>query len=423
MTAVTPAAEATNPFQVALQQLDRALRYLELPEGIAEFLRRPKREVSVNFPVRMDNGDIRMFTGYRVQHSTVRGPSKGGIRYHPQVSMDEVRALAMWMTWKCSLMNLPYGGAKGGVIVDPRELSRGEVERLTRRFTYELTPVIGPEGDIPAPDVNTDAQIMAWMMDTYSMVMGHAATGVVTGKPIPIGGSLGRREATGRGVMHTTLAALKHLGISAENATVVVQGFGNVGSVSAYLLQDAGAKVIAVSDVSGGLYNPKGLDVRDVLAYAERNARLVAGYPKAEAISNEELLALPCDVLVPAALENQITGANVHNIKAKVIAEGANGPTTPEADDVLYDRGVFVIPDILANAGGVTVSYLEWVQDRQAFFWGEAEVNNQLARMMKESFDAVLETSQKMRVDMRTAAYILAVERVADIIQLRGFYP
>ncbi len=423
MTTATPTVEATNPFEVAQQQLNRALQYLEVSPGIAEFLRRPKRELSVNFPVRMDNGDIRMFTGYRVQHSTVRGPAKGGIRYHPQVSMDEVRALAMWMTWKCSLMNLPYGGAKGGVIVDPRELSPTELERMTRRFAYELIPVIGPDGDIPAPDVNTNAQIMAWMMDTYTMTLGHNAPGIVTGKPVQVGGSLGRREATGRGVMYTTVRALKHLGIPVKGARVVVQGFGNVGSVAAQQLQQQGARVIAVSDVSGGIYNPNGLDIDDVLKYAGGHGRLVAGYPEADAITNEELLALECDVLVPAALENQITAANAADIKAKIVAEGANGPTTPEADDILHERGIMVIPDILCNAGGVTVSYLEWVQNRQSFFWTEEEVNTRLERMMDESFHAVLDTAENVGVDMRMAAYILAVKRVVDVLQLRGFYP
>ncbi len=420
---VTPAVEAANAFEVALQQLDQALEYLEVSPGIAEFLRRPKREFSVNFPVRMDDGTIRMFTGYRVQHSTVRGPSKGGIRYHPMVSMDEVRALAMWMTWKCSLMNLPYGGAKGGVIVDPRQLTRTELERMTRRFAYELVPVIGPEGDIPAPDVNTDAQIMAWMMDTYAMTMGHSEPGVVTGKPVIVGGSLGRREATGRGVMITVLRALNHLGIPVAKARIVVQGFGNVGSIGAALLQDAGATVIGVSDVSGGLYNENGLDVYDVIQYAEGHGRLVAGYPGADAISNDELLALECDVLVPAALENQLTGANADAVKARIVAEGANGPTTPEADQVFHDKGIMVIPDILCNAGGVTVSYLEWVQNRQAFFWTEAEINQRLEHMMDDSFYAVLNMAETRGVDLRMAAYILAVQRVVDVIYLRGFYP
>ena len=425
MTTSTPTVEveAANPYEVALQQLDRALQHLQVPPGIAEFLRRPKRELTVNFPVRMDNGEIRMFTGYRVQHNTVRGPAKGGIRYHPMVSMDEVRALAMWMTWKCALMDLPYGGAKGGIIVDPRELSQAELERMTRRFAYELIPIIGPEGDIPAPDVNTDAQIMAWMMDTYVMTIGRSDPGVVTGKPVNVGGSLGRHEATGRGVMLTVVRALEHLGLPVQGATVAVQGFGNVGSIAAKLLQEQGATVIAISDVSGGIYNPQGLDVPDVMKYAWQHNRLVAGYPRAEPISNEELLVLDCDVLIPAALENQITGANAPHVKAKVVAEGANGPTTPEADDILNQRGVLIIPDILCNAGGVTVSYLEWVQDRQSFFWTEEEVNTRLEQMMSRSFTAVLEMAQDMQVDLRTAAYILAVKRVVDAIQVRGIYP
>ena len=422
MTAATP-EKAANPYENAIQQLDRALRYLEVSPGMADFLRRPRREFTVNFPVRMDNGDIRMFTGYRVQHSVARGPAKGGIRYHPLVSMDEVRALAMWMTWKCAVMNLPYGGAKGGIIIDPRELSPGELERMTRRFAYELVPIIGPEEDIPAPDVNTGPQIMAWMMDTYSMVTGEPAPGIVTGKPIALGGSLGRVEATGRGVMITTVRALQYLEIPVKGARVAVQGFGNVGSVAAYLLADQGAKVIAISDVSGGLYNPKGLDVRAVLDYARSHGKLIQGYPDAQPISNEELLELDCEVLVPAALENQITGTTAGNIKARVVAEGANGPTTPEADDILRGKGTMLIPDILCNAGGVTVSYLEWVQDRQRFFWTEEEINTRLEQMMNESFYGVLNIAEEMKVDMRTAAYILAVRRVVEVAQLRGFYP
>ncbi|NPV67755.1 MAG: Glu/Leu/Phe/Val dehydrogenase [Anaerolineae bacterium] len=423
MTTASPRVEAANPYENAIQQLDRALRYLEVSPGMAEYLRRPKREFTVNFPVRMDNGEIRMFTGYRVQHSIARGPAKGGIRFHPMVSMDEVRALAMWMTWKCAVMNLPYGGAKGGIIVDPRELSQAELERMTRRFAYELTPIIGPDDDIPAPDVNTGAQTMAWIMDTYSMIKGTPSPGVVTGKPIPLGGSLGRHEATGRGVMHTVVRALKHLDIPVKGARVAVQGFGNVGSVAAYLLQDQGAKIIAISDVSGGLYNPAGFDARDVLAYARKNSNLIEGYPGGQPITNEQLLTIDCDVLIPAALENQITGANAADIKARVIAEGANGPTTPEADDILRAKGVMIIPDILCNAGGVTVSYLEWVQNRQSFFWTEKEINDRLEHMMDESFYAVLGIAEDMHVDMRTAAYILAVRRVVEVTQLRGFYP
>ncbi len=423
MTTATPRVEAANPYENAIQQLDRALRYLEVSPGMAEFLRRPKREFTVNFPVRMDNGEIRMFTGYRVQHSVARGPAKGGIRFHPMVSMDEVRALAMWMTWKCAVLNLPYGGAKGGIIVDPRELSQAELERMTRRFAYELTPIIGPDDDIPAPDVNTGAQTMAWIMDTYSMIKGTPSPGVVTGKPIPLGGSLGRQEATGRGVMYTTVRALKHLDIPIKGARVAVQGFGNVGSVAAYLLQDMGARIVAISDVSGGMARPEGFDARDVLAYARKNANLIEGYPGGQPITNEQLITFDCDVLIPAALENQITAANAADIKARVIAEGANGPTTPEADDILRAKGVMIIPDILCNAGGVTVSYLEWVQNRQSFFWTEKEINERLEHMMDESFYAVLGIAEDMKVDMRTAAYILAVRRVVEVTQLRGFYP
>ncbi len=414
--------KAINPFETAQRQFDKAAAYLDLKAGVREWLRVPHRELAVKFPVHMDDGSVRIFTGFRVQHNTSRGPAKGGIRYHPDVTLDEVRALAMWMTWKCATVNIPYGGAKGGVICNPKEMSQNELENLTRRYATEISILMSPEGDIPAPDVNTNPQIMAWIMDTYSMHRGYSTPAVVTGKPVEIGGSLGRNEATGRGTMITTLEALKHLDIPIEGARVVVQGYGNAGSVAAYLLQDHGARIIAVSDSKGGIYNPKGLDARAVKQFKAETGSVV-GYPGADGITNAELLELSCDVLVPAALENQITGDNADYIKARVIAEAANGPTTPEADEILYDKGIFVIPDILCNAGGVTVSYFEWVQDMQSFFWSEQEINERLAHIMKRSFADVLSISQKKKVDMRTAAYILAIKRVADATMIRGIYP
>jgi len=411
-----------NPFEMAQRQFDNAAKYLDLKEGIKAKLRVPKRELTVYFPVKMDDGSIQMFTGHRVQHSLARGPAKGGIRYHPDVTLDEVRALAMWMTWKCAVVNIPYGGAKGGVVCNPKEMSQRELERLTRRFTSEIIMLIGPESDIPAPDVNTNAQTMAWIMDTYSMTKGYSVPAVVTGKPVEIGGSLGRREATGRGVMFTTREALKHLGIPIEGTRVVVQGFGNVGAIGAELLEEIGCTVIAVSDSRGGIYNPKGLNVKDVIRHKAETGTVV-GYPGTDTVTNEELLELDCEVLVPAALENAITEKNADRIKARIIAEGANGPTTPEADEILFDKGAFVIPDILANAGGVTVSYFEWVQDLQNFFWSEEEVNKNLGKIMVKAFQDVLAISQKKKVNMRIAAYILAIDRVATATLLRGIYP
>lgn len=411
-----------NPFEIAQRQFDKAADYLDLKAGVRAWLRVPHRELSVNFPVYMDDGSVEIFTGYRVQHNTGRGPAKGGIRYHPDVTLDEVRALAMWMTWKCAVVNIPYGGAKGGVICNPKEMSQNELENLTRRYATEISLLMSPESDVPAPDVNTNPQVMAWIMDTYSMHRGYSTPAVVTGKPVEIGGSLGRNEATGRGTVMTTLQALEHLGISAEGAEVVVQGYGNAGSVAAYLLQDAGAKIIAMSDSRGGIYNPDGLDAREVRDFKAETGSVVE-YPGAGGLTNAELLELPCDVLVPAALENQITGENANHIQAKVVAEAANGPTTPEADEILYNKGIFVIPDILCNAGGVTVSYFEWVQDLQAFFWSEKEINNQLQGIMTRSFADVLGMSQEKEVDMRTAAYILAIKRVADATMIRGIYP
>lgn len=414
--------QRVNPWDIAREQFDRAAAYLDIKAGVREMLRHTKRELTVNFPVKMDDGSVRIFTGYRVHHNTVLGPSKGGIRFHPDVTLDEVRALAMWMTWKCATVGLPYGGAKGGVIVDPKTLSRTELEHLTRRYATEISLLMSPEGDIPAPDVNTNAEIMAWIMDTYSMHRGYTTPAVVTGKPLEIGGSVGRSEATGRGVMFTTLEAMKVEEIPVEGARVVVQGFGNVGSAAAYLLQDAGATVVGISDVFGGIYNPHGFDVHALLAYAKKTGT-VLGYPGADQVSNRELLELPCEVLVPAAIEGQITAENAPRIQARIIAEGANGPTTPEADDILHDRGVFIIPDILCNAGGVTVSYFEWVQDLQQFFWDEGEINNRLAQIMIRSFRDVLSVTREKKVNMRTGAYIRAIDRVAKATMIRGIYP
>ncbi|MGQ9683150.1 MAG: Glu/Leu/Phe/Val family dehydrogenase [Anaerolineae bacterium] len=415
-------SDKRNPFEVAVAQFDKAANYLDLKPGTRETLRACKRELCVHFPVKMDDGTVRVFTGYRVHHSTSRGPCKGGIRYHPDVTYDEVRALAMWMTWKCAVVGIPYGGAKGGVVCDPKKMSLHEVENLTRRYATEIAVLMSPEGDIPAPDVNTNPQIMAWIMDTYSMHRGYSTPAVVTGKPIEIGGSLGRTEATGRGVMFTAREAMKVKGIPIEGATVAVQGFGNVGSIAAYLMQDKGCKIVAASDSQGGIYNPKGFDARDVIRFKRENGTVV-GYPGTDTVTNEELLELPCDVLLPSALENCITAQNAPKIQAKVIAEGANGPTTPEADEILYDRGIFVVPDVLANAGGVTVSYFEWVQGLQFFFWSEKEINLQLRDIMVRSFEDVLGISQEKKVDMRVAAYILAISRVARAHELRGVYP
>jgi glutamate dehydrogenase (NAD(P)+) len=411
-----------SPWQVAIAQLDHVATKINLDPYVHERLRHPQRELTVSIPMRMDDGTARVFTGYRVQHSLIRGPAKGGIRYHPDVTLDEVRALAMWMTWKCAVVNIPYGGAKGGVICNPKEMSLREIENLTRRYAMEISIIIGPTKDIPAPDVYTDSQIMAWIMDTISMTAGWSVTGVVTGKPVDIGGSLGRQEATGRGVMVTAVEALRYKGIDVDGARVAVQGFGNAGSISAMLLHDAGAKIIAVSDSKGGIYNPKGLDPHGVLEY-KRQSGSVIGYENADSITNAELLELECELLVPAALENQITEENAPRMRARVIAEAANGPTTTGADKILHDRGIFNVPDILANAGGVTVSYFEWVQDLQAHFWSENDVNEKLRSVMINSFNAVLRTAEKHGVDMRTAALILAVGRVASAMKLRGLWP
>lgn len=411
-----------SPYEIATEQFDNAAKYLDLDPGIVAVMRTTKRELTVHFPVKMDDGFTQVFTGYRVQHNLACGPAKGGIRYHPDVTLDEVKALAAWMTWKCAVMGLPYGGGKGGVVCNPKEMSQSELERLTRRFATEIAPLIGPYTDIPAPDVNTTPQIMAWIMDTYAMQGGGQALAMVTGKPVEVGGSMGRTEATGRGVMITALKALEAKGIEPENARVVVQGYGNVGSISAYLLQDQGLTIVAASDTQGGIYKPDGLDARDVLRFKQETGTVV-GYPGASGISNGELLELPCDLLVPSALEEVIHEGNANKIKAKVIVEGANGPTTPEADSVLESKGVIVLPDILANAGGVTVSYFEWVQNLQGFYWAEDEVNDRLSRFMLLAFEKVFAIAQEKKVSMRVAAYIKALARVAKAIELRGIYP
>jgi glutamate dehydrogenase (NAD(P)+) len=408
-------------FNAMLQEFDGAARLLGLDPGIWKILTSPKRQITVACPVQMDNGEIEVFTGYRVQYNITLGPAKGGIRYHPDVTLDEVTALAAWMTWKCAVAHVPFGGGKGGVICDPTRMSRRELEALTRRYVAEIIDAIGPDKDVPAPDVNTNDQIMAWVMDTYSMHVGYTATAVVTGKPIEMGGSLGRREATGRGVMIVTREAAKHLGLDIKNATVAVQGFGNVGSVSADLLSKLGARVVAVTDWKGGVYNRDGLDIAKMIDYA-RQHKTIEGFPGGEPIENEQLFELDVDILVPAALENQITMDNAPVIKAKIIAEGANGPTTPEAHRHLHERGIFVIPDILANAGGVTTSYFEWVQNRHGYFWEEDEVNRRLEAKMVEAFKDVLQMSLKYKTDLRTAAYIVAINRVATVTRMRGMY-
>jgi glutamate dehydrogenase (NAD(P)+) len=419
-------SERDNPFRIAQQQFDKAAELLDLPHDIRAILRVPQRELTVNFPVKLDSGATRVFTGYRVQHNLGRGPVKGGIRYHPQVDIDEVRALAMWMTWKCALVNIPYGGAKGGVVVDPSQLSLAEVERLTRRFATEISILIGPDKDIPAPDVNTNPQIMAWIMDTVSMHSGHTVNAVITGKPVQVGGSLGRNEATGRGVSLMVREWARVNSRNLDQLDVVVQGFGNVGGVAAVLLHEMGCRVIAVSDASGGYVRRGGLDIPAMRQFADKHPRhMLEGYmaPGVERVTNSELLEVPCDVLVPAALENQITELNAARIRAKVVVEGANGPTTPDADAILDERGITVIPDILANAGGVTVSYFEWVQGLQSFFWDELDVNAKLERIMVNAFEQVRTMGEQHRVTMRTAAYMLAVRRVADANITRGIYP
>ena len=416
------AIDVVNPYAMAVSQFDDAAERLGLSQAMRAILRKPKRELIVNFPVRMDNGDVEMFTGYRVQHNINRGPAKGGIRFSPEVSLDEVRALAMWMTWKCAVVGIPFGGAKGGVICDPHAMSRGELERMTRRYATEISMLIGPNSDIPAPDMNTNPQIMGWIMDTYSMHQGYSVPAVITGKPLSIGGSEGRLEATARGVQVVTREAMQAYGLVPERCSVVVQGFGNVGSITARLLSELGCKVVGLSDIKGGVYNPDGIDVYAALRHSKEHGNL-SGLRNTEPVTNAELLELPCDVLVPAALENQLTERNASRIKAQLIVEAANGPTTPEADHILNDRGITIIPDILANAGGVTVSYFEWVQDLQRFFWAENEINNRLETIMTRSFQSVYAKSQEQQVNMRMGAYLLAVARVAEATEIRGVYP
>ena len=408
-------------FNAMLQEFDGAARILDLEPGIWKILTNPKRQITVSCPIQMDNGEIEVFTGYRVQYNITLGPAKGGIRYHPGVTLDEVTALAAWMTWKCAVAHIPFGGGKGGVICDPTKMSKREIEALTRRYVAEIVDAIGPEKDVPAPDVNTNEQIMAWVMDTYSMHVGHTTTSVVTGKPVELGGSLGRREATGRGVMIAARESARHLGFNIKGAKVAVQGFGNVGSVSADLLAKEGAVIVGITDWKGGVYNDKGLDITKLLEYVQQH-KSVDGFPGAEPLKREDLFKLEVDILIPAALENQITIENAPSIKAKVVIEGANGPTTPEANKHLHERGVFIVPDILANSSGVTTSYFEWVQDRYGYFWTEKEVNERLEAKMCEAFAAVLQTSLRYKVDMRTAAYIVAISRVATVTRMRGMY-
>jgi len=413
--------QETNPWESQAARFDLAAHKLNLDEGLWRVLRYPNREIILHIPVQMDDGRLEVFTGFRVQHSIARGPAKGGIRYSPDVTLDEVRALASWMTWKCAVVNIPFGGAKGGVICDPHKMSMGELERMTRRYTAELVDFIGPEKDVPAPDVNTNEQIMAWMMDTYSMHMRQTVTAVVTGKPINIGGSRGRREATGRGVLIVCDQAIKKLGLSRESTRVIVQGFGNVGSNAARLMATSGYKIIGLDEVGGGLYNKNGIDMEALWEYRQKNGT-IQGYPGAEKYPAGELLVTDCEILIPAATENQITSRNVDRVKCRILAEGANGPTTAAADEVLAEKRVFVIPDILANAGGVTTSYFEWVQDRQGYFWKESLVNEQLEEIMVSAFDDVVRYAETHNVNNRIAAYMLAIDRVAYTIKQRGIY-
>ncbi|HEY7027245.1 MAG TPA: Glu/Leu/Phe/Val dehydrogenase [Gemmatimonadales bacterium] len=410
-----------NPFEEMMSRFDFAAKQLDLEPGLYKILRHPEKQIIVSVPVQRDNGEVDVYTGYRVLYNTSRGPAKGGIRFDLQVTLDEVKALAAWMTWKCAVVNIPFGGAKGGVICDPATMSNTELEKLTRRYTSAIIETLGPDSDVPAPDVNTNERVMAWVMDTYSMHKRHTVTAVVTGKPIEMGGSLGRREATGRGCTVVTKEALKQLGMPIKGTRVAVQGFGNVGSIAAQLMTKEGMTIVAVSDKSGGSYNPKGLDLQDVLKHTQ-GKKFLNAYKNADHITNEELLTLDCDVLVPAALENVITDENAAQIKAKIICEGANGPTTAAADKILNEKGIFVIPDILANAGGVTVSYFEWVQDRGGYFWDEDTVNQRLERIMVRSFDEVTTMAKRHKLDNRIGAYMLAIDRVAAVHRLRGMY-
>lgn len=423
VVAMTHTHHELDAYKTALEQYDRAARYTGLKDDLLEYMRYPRREFTVNFPVRRDNGEIEMFTGYRVHHNTALGPSKGGLRYSMDVTLDEVRALAMWMTWKTALVNIPYGGAKGGVVVNPRDLSLPEMERLTRRYASELVPLISPHSDIPAPDMGTNPQVMAWIMDTYSMTVGYSVPAIVTGKPIGIGGSEGRTEATGRGVIMTMMAALKHHGHTDIAGTrLVIQGFGNVGSNAALYAHELGYKVVAVSDVDGGIYNEHGLDVPAVVEHMRQTGG-VTTFPRAEIVTNAELLMLDCEVLIPAALEGQLHQHNANHVQAKFIVEGANGPTTPEADDILRSKGVVIIPDILANSGGVIVSYFEWVQDLQAYFWDKDAIFKSLERIITNAYKTTQATADELGISMRMAAQVTAIKRVASAIQTRGFYP
>ncbi len=410
-----------NPWEAQAARFDQAARKLNLDEGLWKIMRYPNREIILHIPVMMDNGQLEVFTGFRVQHSIARGPAKGGIRYSPDVTLDEVRALASWMTWKCAVVNIPFGGAKGGVICDPRKLSQIELEKITRRYTAELVEFLGPEKDVPAPDMNTNEQTMAWIMDTYSMHMRHTVTAVVTGKPLDLGGSRGRREATGRGLMIVSDEALKKLKLNVEDTRVIVQGFGNVGSNAAKLMYDQGYRIVGVSEIGGALYNPKGIDMDALFEHKGREG-VLPGFQGAEGVDPAEFLLMDCDILIPAATENVITSQNAERIKARILIEGANGPTTAAADEILAEKGVFVMPDILANAGGVTVSYFEWVQDRQGYFWKESVVNEQLEHIMRESFEDVVRYAETHGVNNRIAAYMLAIDRVAFTIRQRGIY-
>ena len=410
-----------NPFEAMMSRFDRAAALLDLDPGIYQILRHPEKQITISIPVMLDSGEVKVFTGHRVLYNTSRGPAKGGIRFDLAVTLDEVTALAAWMTWKCAVVNLPFGGAKGGVVCDPLGMSVGELERLTRRYTAGIIATLGPDSDVPAPDVNTNERVMAWVMDTYSMHVRHTVTAVVTGKPVEMGGSLGRREATGRGCMIVTFEALQHLGMPVQGTTVAVQGFGNVGSVAAQLMKQQGCKIVAISDRTGGFHNPAGIDVDAAIAHVQRH-RTLEGFEGGDPLTNEELLTLDVDVLLPAALENVITSKNAAKIRAKIICEGANGPTSAGADAILDEKGIFVIPDILANAGGVTVSYFEWVQDRGGYFWDERTVNDRLRQIMERSFQDVLTLAKQHKVNMRTAAYMLSINRVATVHRLRGIY-
>jgi glutamate dehydrogenase (NAD(P)+) len=422
-TTATLVPEEMNVYQNAEARFEVAANKLGLEQGIYRYLKYPDKEITLYIPVGMDNGQLEVFTGYRVLHSTVRGPGKGGIRFAPDVSLDEVRALSAWMTWKCAVVDIPFGGAKGGIICDPRKMSRTELERLTRRYTAELADWLGPERDIPAPDVGTNEQTMAWVMDTYSMHTRQATTAVVTGKPIELGGSRGRREATGRGVMICVDKATTKLGIRRENARVIIQGFGNVGSLAADLMQKAGYKIIGLADIGGGLYNENGFDVPKVIEWVYGQRKPLQDFPAGGAkMSARDILFQPCDVLIPAAIENQITEQNAHRVETKILCEGANGPTTWQADAIIESKGIFTVPDILGNAGGVTVSYFEWVQDRQGFFWRESEVNERLLDVMERAFDGVVHYAETHRVNNRIAAYMMAIDRVASALKLRGIY-